>query len=122
MLFKKKKKSTTEPLPAFVFSVPYSDHFKGYTRIRLDNYGDPEASKGLKAVRAAKTINHVTFEEYIFPGVSPLIRVFADGHKLGTIWITSKPEQYEKIKQGLCVKASIGFNDLDNVFLFVKFK
>lgn len=115
--FGKKK----EIKPTFTLSVPYSEHFKGYKRIKLDAYQDAEADKGIEAVKAADTIQEITFKEYIFPDTSPLLRVYADGHKLGTIWSTSFPEQYGMIKRGRCEKASVGFNDLGNVFLFVKF-
>ena len=122
MLFGKKKKKKKEPEPTFVLSVPHSDHFKGYKRIKLSTYQDAEVDKGLEAVKAADTIREVTFKEYKFPDTSPLIRVFADGHKIGTIWSTSNPEYYKKIKQGLCEKASVAYNELDDIFLFVKFK
>lgn len=118
--FGKKKKS--DPAPTFVLSVPYSEHFRGYKRISLDAYQDPEADKGIEAVKAADTINEVTFKEYLFPDTSPLLRVYADGHKLGTIWSSSHKEYYKAIKDGRCEKASVAFNDLGNVFLFVKLK
>lgn len=121
MLFRKKKKNT-EPDPTFTLSVPHSDHFKGYKRIMLSTYQDAEVDAGLEAVKAADTIREITFKEYVFPDTSPLIRVYADGNKIGTIWSTSRPEYYKKIKQGLCEKASVTYNDLGNVFLFVKFK
>lgn len=118
-----KKKATPKALePTFVLAVPFTEHFKGFKRIPLDVYGDPEVDKGLAAYRAADKIEHIIFKEYQYPNVSPLIRVYADNYKLGTIWSTSRPEQYEMIKQGRCVKATVGYNDLDNVFLFVKFK
>lgn len=122
MLFKKKRNEIKEPALTFVYSIPFTENFKGFKRIPLDVYKDPEVDKGLKAFKAADAIQQITFKEYIFPNVSPLIRVYADGHKLGTIWSTTRPEQYEMIKQRRCEKAAVGYNDLDNVFLFVKFK
>lgn len=119
MLFKRKSKKK-EPEPTFVLSVPHSDHFKGYKRIKLSTYQDAEVDKGLEAVKAADAIREVTFQEYKFPDTSPLIRVYADGHKIGTIWSTSNPELYKAIKSGRCTKASVAYNDLGNVFLFVK--
>ena len=119
MLFRKKKK---EPEPTFVLTVPHSDHFKGYKKITLTTYDDAEVDKGLEAVKAADEIREVTFKEYIFPDTSPLLRVYADGNKIGTIWSTSRPEYYKKIRNGLCEKASVAYNDLGNVFLFVKLK
>lgn len=122
MLFKKKKAAPEEPVPTFVLSVPFTEHFKGFKRIPLDVYGDPEVDKGLAAYRAASNIEHIIFKEYKFANVSPLIRVYADNYKLGTLWSNRRPEQYELIRQGRCEKATVGYNDLDNVFLFVKFK
>lgn len=121
MLFKRKPKNK-EPEPTLVLSVPHSDHFRGYKRIGLDAYQDAEADKGIEAVKAADTISEVTFKEYIFPDTPPLLRVYADGHKIGTIWSTSRKEYYKAIKGGRCEKASVAFNDLGNVFLFVKLK
>ena len=116
--FGKKKKS--EPAPVFETSVPYSNHFRGYKRIGLDAYQDEEADKGIEAVKAADTISEITFKEYIYPDTTPLLRVYANGHKLGTIWSSSRKEYYEAIKDGRCEKASVAFNDLGNVFLFIK--
>ena len=121
MLFKRKPKNK-EPEPTLVLSVPYSDHFRGYKRLGLDAYKDVEADKGIEAVKAADTISEITFKEYIFPDTAPLLRVYADGHKLGTIWSTSRAEYYKAIKDGRCEKASVAFNDLGNVFLFIKIK
>ena len=116
---KKKQKQTVKP--SFACSVPYSNHFKGYKRIKLDAYQDPAADAGIQAFKNAEDAKEVTFEEYLFPDTSPLLRVFVDGNKLGTIWSTSYPEHYKKIRSGKCVKASAGYNDLGNIFLFVKF-
>lgn len=122
MLFKRKKAAPKEVQPSYIFSIPYTEHFKGYKRIKLDTFNDIDADKGLAAMKVADSVNQIIFKEYLFPGVSPLMRVYADNFKLGTIWSTSRPEQYELIKQGRCEKASVGYNDLGNVFLFVKFK
>jgi len=119
MLFKRKQKKK-EPKPTFVLGVPHSDHFKGYKRIKLATYQDAEVDKGIEAVKAADEIREVTFKEYKFPDTSPLIRVYADGHKIGTIWSTSWTDLYKAIKSGRCTKASVAFNDLGDVFLFVK--
>ena len=121
MLFKRKNKSK-EPEPTFILSIPYSEHFRGYKRLTLDVHRDAEADKGIEAVKAADAVQAITFKEYIFPETSPLLRVYADGHKLGTIWSTSHKEYYKAIKDGRCEKASVAFNELGNVFLFVKIK
>jgi hypothetical protein len=129
MLFnigKKKKSTSKEPAPTFELSVPYSDHFKGYKRIKLAVYRDPEADKGIDWFRAADKVDQITFKEYIFPDTNPLLRVYGDGLKIGTIWSNSRPEEYKLIKAGHAKKASVGFVALeDQVFdgyLYVKFE
>lgn len=117
-----KKKKPAEPAPTFVTSVPYSEHFRGYKRIGLDAHNDKEADKGIEAFKAADTIKEITFKEYLFPDTTPLLRVYGDGHKLGTIWKSSWEDYYKAIKNGKCEKASVAFNDLDEVFLFIKLK
>lgn len=117
--FKKKKE---EPAPTFVTSVPYSEHFRGYKRLKLATYQDKEADKGIEAFKAAATIKEITFKEYLFPDTTPLLRVYGDGHKLGTIWKNSWEEYYKAIKSGKCEKASVAFSELGDVFLFVKLK
>ena len=120
--FGKKKNEKKEPDPTFVLSVPYSDHYRGYKRIKLDAYQDKEADKGIEAFKAADTISEITFKEYLFPDTTPLLRVYGDGHKLGTIWMNSWEEYYKSIKSGKCEKASVAFSELGDVFLFVKLK
>ncbi len=121
-LFKKKKTAPQEPEPTFVISVPYSAHFKGFKRIQLDSYNDAEAEAGLQAAKAAASVDKIVFKEYRFPGVTPLIRVFADNYKLGTIWRSSHQEYYDLIKKKKCTKATFGYNELGNVFVFIKFE
>jgi hypothetical protein len=125
MLFnigKKKKSTSKEPAPTFELSVPYSDHFRGYKRIKLATYKDQEADKGIEWFKAAAEVHQITFKEYIFPDTNPLLRVYGDGHKIGIIWSDSWPDLYEKIKIGSAKKASVGFTELGDVFLFIKFE
>ena len=121
MLFKKKKSVSSEPIPTFEMSVPYSDRYQGYKRIKLDTYKDPEADKGIQWFKAAAKVDQITFREYLFPDTPPLIRVYGDGHKIGTIWSSSWEEYYGLIKAGRAQKASVGFAGLGDLFLFVKF-
>ena len=123
MLFnigKKKKSTSEEPAPSFELSIPYSDHLRGYKRIKLATYKDPEADKGIEWFKAAAEVHQITFKEYIFPGANPLLRVYADGHRIGTIWSNSRPEEYNLIKAGHVKKASVAFAELGDVFLFIK--
>ena len=120
-LFFGKKKKKQADRPVFSCSVPYSEHFKGYKRITISKYSDPIAEAGLKRFKAAPDAKIVTFEEYLYPDTSPLMRVIIDGNRVGTIWSTSYEDYYKKIRSGKCVRASVGYNDWDNVFLFVKF-
>lgn len=121
-LFNFGKKKKEEPAPNFVTSVPYSDHYRGYKRLKLATYQDKEADKGIEAFKAADAIKEITFQEYLFPDTTPLLRVYGDGHKLGTIWKSSWEDYYKAIKNEKCEKASVAFNDLNEVFLFIKLK
>lgn len=120
MLFKRKKKTKAEPRPEIVLSVPYSDGFKDFKRIKLDSYQDPIAEAGTRAAKASDTTDRIRFELYRFPNTSPLLRVFADGNKLGTIWSTSYPELFKAIVSGHCSKASVAWTGTGDVLLFVK--
>lgn len=121
-LFNFGKRKKEEPAPTFVTSVPYSEHFRGYKRLKLATYQDKEADKGIEAFKAADAIKKITFQEYLFPDTTPLLRVYGDGHKLGTIWKSSREEYYKAIKSGKCEKASVAFSELGDVFLFLKLK
>lgn len=127
MLFmKKKKKPAPKPSrakngPELIISVPYSEHFNGFKRAKLDSYNDKEAERGIKAVQAAETIDRITFELYRpGGGVNPLLRVYADGHKIGTLWSSSRREQFDAILAGKVEKAHVGFNATDS-FVFLKY-
>ena len=121
-LFKKKPKKKPDPDPLFVRSVPYSQSFKGFKRIKLSTFQDPLADAVIEAVKAADDIDQITFKAYRFEGTSgPLLRVYADGNKLGTIWSASYKEYYNLIKAGKCAAASVAFVDAGDVLLFVKF-
>jgi hypothetical protein len=116
MLFFKKK--TKEPAPTFSCSVPYSETFKGFKRIKLDTFDDRYTD--LDKIKAAPTVDQVRFEEYIYKGTPPLIRVYADQYRLGTLWSSAHSDYYKKIKQGKCTNASFGFTELGDVYLFIK--
>lgn len=120
MILFKKKKNPKEPEPTFTHSVPYSENFKGFKRVRLDSYQDVEADKGIQATKTADTIDMIMFKEYRFPGVNPLIRVYADENKLGTLWSSSHPAEYKAVLQRKVKCASVGFNGTNDAFLFIK--
>lgn len=115
MLFGKKKKKET---PSCTISVPYSQTFKGYKRLKLSTYNDPLVD--LDVIRAMPDPGAIIFEEYLYPGASPLLRVSADGVRLGTLWKNDlNAEYYEQILKGKCSRVSLGLNATD-VFIFIK--
>ena len=121
---KKKSTSAAAPDPApvqlsFTLTVPHTKNFRGFKRIKLATYNDPYAEAGIKFVKGSD-IKEVSFEEYIYEDTSPLMRVYADGNQIGTIWSNSWAEYYGKIKSGQCSKASVKFEDSGDVMLFVK--
>lgn len=115
MLFGKKKKKEA---PSCTVSVPYSQTFKGYKRLKLKTYNDPAVDLGV--IRAMPDPSEIVFQEYLFPDTSPLLRVYADGVKLGTLWKNElNAEYYDLIRSGKCAAASLGTNATD-VFIFIK--
>lgn len=124
MLFNRKKKHAApkEPAPTFVFTVPYSDHFRGYKRVGLDTYGDKEVEKNLQVLKDVDGFSEITFREYKFPNTNPLLRVYVDGNKIGTIWSTSKPEYYKLILKRQIERASFATDGIGNAVIFIKIK
>ena len=117
MLFGKKKKKTG-PAPSCTISVPYSKTNKGYKRIRITKTSDPLVD--IDVIRAMPDPDEIIFQEYLFPGTSPLLRVSADGVRLGTFWKNElDAEYYDMIRSGKCTAVSLGTNATD-VYLFVK--
>ena len=85
MLFgRKNKKAQGDPAPSFTISIPYSKNFRGFKRMKLTTYQDPLVD--MDAIRNAPDPKEVLFEEYLYPDTPPLMRVSADGMRLGTIW------------------------------------
>ena len=114
MLFSRKKKKDK---PNRTISVPYSKTFKGYKRLKLKTYNDPAVD--LDMIRAMPDPDEIIFQEYLFPGTSPLLRVYA-GVKLGTLWRNELNfEYYDIILSGKCTAVSLGTNATD-VFIFIK--
>ena len=117
MLFGKKKKKT-DPAPSCRVSVPYSKTNKGYKRIRITKTSDPLVD--LDTIRAMPDPDAILFEEYLYPGASPLLRVSANGVRLGTFWKNElDAEYYDLIRSGKCTAVSLGTNATD-VFIFIK--
>jgi len=116
MLFKRKKKTDATLKPDLIFSVPYSESFRGFKRIKLDSQ-DQYADAGIKIVKSLPTVDRISFEFYTF-GEYQMIRVLADGNRLGTIWKSN--DWYETIRSGKVEQASIVFSQLDDVYLMVK--
>jgi hypothetical protein len=123
MLFgKKRKQAAKEPEPTFVFTVPYSDHFRGYKQVGLSTYGDKEVEANLEVLKNVDSFSEITFKEYRFPNTNPLLRVYADGNKIGTIWSNSVPEYYKLILNRRVEKASFATDGLGNAVIFIKIK
>ena len=118
MLFKRKKKTDATPKPDLILSVPYSESFRGFKRIKLDSQ-DQYADAGIKMFKSLPTVDRISFEFYTF-GEYQMIRVLADGNRLGTIWKSN--DWYETIKSGKVERASIVFSQLDDVYLMVKLR
>lgn len=130
MLFGKKKKKKSKPVkkeiaPIIELSVPYSEHFKGYKRIKLTTYKDEEALRGSRSFRATGKATRIRFAAYEFPDENTLIRVYADGVKIGTIWKYYVPEIYDLIVNAKCEKASVlvtDDTDDSETYLYLKFR
>ena len=103
--------------PKMDFTVPHSDGFKGYKRIKLATYKDEYAYKGIKEL-GAKPISTVGFQIYE-DGQNNCVRVFADGHRIGTIWKHSWTSEYNKIKAGKVRAAHVDIVDPDEVHLYI---
>lgn len=115
MLFGRKKKKDA---PALTISVPYSASYKGYKKLKLKTYSDPQVD--LDEIRAMPDPDAIIFEEHLFPGASPLLRVYANGVKLGTLWKNElNAEYFDHILNGRCTRVSLGTN-ATNVFIFLK--
>ena len=123
-LFNRKKKAEPAPAPvqpSFTLTVPHTKNYRGFKRIKLATYKDPYAEAGIKFVKGSE-IKGITFEEYLYENTSPLMRVYADGNQIGTIWSSSWQEYFDMIRSGHCTKASVSFADSGDVMLFVKFE
>ena len=117
MLFGKKKKKTG-PVPSCTIPVPYSKTYKGYKRIRITKTSDPLVDIGV--IRAMPDPSEIIFQEYLFPDTSPLLRVTANGVRLGTFWKNElDAEYYDLVRSGKCTAVSLGTNATD-VFIFIK--
>lgn len=110
-LFKKK--------PKIDFTVPHTDSFKGYKRIKLATYQDKFAHAGIKAL-GSRPINYVGFQIYEDPQ-NKCVNVYADGNRIGTIWKHSWTEYYNKIKSGKVQAAHVDVVDPDEVYLYIAY-
>ena len=98
--------------------MPYSTGSKGFKKIRITKYADPLVD--LDTIRAMPDPDAILFEEYLYPGTSPLLRVTANGVRLGTFWRNElDAEYYDLIRSGKCTAVSLGTNATD-VFIFIK--
>ena len=110
-LFKKKPKF--EP----GLTVPHTDTFKGYKRIKLATYKDKNAHAGIRDLGSAP-ISYVGFQIYEDPQ-NKCVNVYADGNRIGTIWKHSWENYYKAIKSGKVSAAHVMINDPDEVYLFI---
>ena len=110
-LFKKKPKFEPD------LTVPHTDTFKGYKRIKLATYKDKYAYAGIRDLGSA-SISYVSFAFGDADG-SPLINVYADRHRIGTIWKHSWADYFKAIKSGKVSAAHVMINDPDEVYLFI---
>ena len=85
--------------------------------MKLSTYNDPLVD--LDVIRAMPDPDVIVFQEYLFPGTPPLLRVSFDGIRLGTIWSSSWAEYYDAIRNGRVSAVSLGLNATD-VYLFLK--
>lgn len=108
-LFKKK--------PKMDFTVPHTDGFKGYKRIKLATYHDKYAHAGIKAL-GSSPISYVAFQLADADG-SKCVNVFADGNRIGTIWKRSWDEYYKMISSGKVQAAHVKIVDPDEVYLYI---
>jgi hypothetical protein len=118
----KKSKPATKPAPAqptFALTVPHTKNYRGFKRLNLATYKGPYAEAGIRFVKGSD-IREISFEEYIYPDTPPLMRVYADGNQIGTIWSASWSDYYDAIRRGRCTKASVSFTDSGDVMLFIK--
>ena len=110
-LFKKK-----QSVSAWSYTVPYSNNFRGYKRLKLDTYKDVDSETGLKALQDRSSYDHVSFAKV--PNYDG-INVFIDDHKAGTIWRDSWTEYYDAIFSEKVEKAHLKIEG--NAYLYIKF-
>lgn len=111
-LFKKKSAAPA----AWSFTVPHSNNFRGYKRLKLSTYNDPEALSGIKHIAQISDIDQVRFVE--IPGHNG-INVFVDKFKAGTIWRDSWTDYYKAIRSEKVEKVHL--NVENEAYLFIKF-
>lgn len=109
------KNKSTNPAALWTYSVPYSDHFRGYKRIKLATYNDPVAQAGLKKISKMSSINEIRFEGIPDNGIN----VYVDGFRAGTIWKHSWEDYFKVIKSAKVEKAHINVDD--EACLYIKF-
>ena len=110
-LFKKKQIA-----PAWSYTVPYSNNFRGFKRLKLATYKDEYAQAGLLSLQDLPSYDRVTFTK--IPDYDG-INVSVDGHKVGTIWKHSWTEYYDAIISEKVEKAHLKIDE--NAYLFIKF-
>ena len=108
-LFKKK--------PETDFTVPHTDNYKGFDRIKLATYRDEYAHAGIKKL-GAKQIRTVGFQLIKHPGTYG-INVYANDNRVGTIWRDSWANYYKAIKAGKVRAAHVDIVDTDEVYLYI---
>ncbi len=108
------KKKSSDPEALWTYSVPYSDNFRGYKRIKLATYNDPVAQAGLKKISQLATISQIRFD-----GIPNGINVYVDDFRAGSIWKDSWEDYYKVIKSVKVEKAHIKVDD--EAYLYIKF-
>ena len=107
MLFKKSERMDC--------TVPHTESYRGYKRIKLASYRDEVAHKGIKKL-GTLSISYIGFQ--LIKG-QPGINVYADGNRIGTIWKDSWASYYKAIKDGQVKAGHVEIADADTVYLYV---
>ena len=112
----------SEPMPVVTleYTVPHSDSYKGFKRIKLATYNDKHAYKGIKLLGSAP-IKAVTFS-FVKAGNYRPLHILANGKQIGTIWKDSWEQYYKDIKAEKIQAAHIEIVDRDEVYLFIQYK
>lgn len=97
-LFKKRKADILSPMPMVVleYTVPHTDNYRGYKKLKLATYNYSDAYKGIRDL-GSNAIMAVTFSFVKIGGHTPL-HILANNHLVGTVWPDSWEQYYKDIK------------------------